>query len=142
MPYCTVEDLISLVDEETVKQLTDDEDVGVINQSRVDKAIADAGAEIDAWLATRYTVPLASTPAVINKCAVDIAIYNLYSRRVEKMPEVRSDRHKNAVKVLENVSKGVIALGVTPAPQQSPDSSGAAYSGGDRRFTREKLKNF
>ena len=44
--YCTLDDLKAQVDEAVLVHLTDDEGAGVLNQVRVDAAIAAATAEI------------------------------------------------------------------------------------------------
>ena len=46
----------------------------------IEAAIADADAEIDGYLAKRYTVPISPAPRVLNKFSKDIAVYNLFSR--------------------------------------------------------------
>lgn len=44
----------------------------------IEAAIADADAEIDGYLAKRYTVPISPAPRVLNKFSKDIAVYNLF----------------------------------------------------------------
>lgn len=48
----------------------------------IEAAIADADAEIDGYLAKRYTVPISPAPRVLNKFSKDIAVYNLFSRNL------------------------------------------------------------
>lgn len=112
--------------------------------TRVNEAIAQADAEIDTYCATRYTVPFTTVPETAKKCSVDIAIYNLYSRRVEEIPEARSDRYKNCIRLLEAIAKGTISIGETPEPTAN-ESTVAAESNktsSDRIFTRDKMKGF
>ena len=52
----------------------------------IEAAIADADAEIDGYLAKRYTVPISPAPRVLNKFSKDIAVYNLFSRAPTKRP--------------------------------------------------------
>jgi len=54
MAYCTLEDLKEKVSEDVLIELTDDEDTGVIDTSRTDRAMADAESEIDSYCAARY----------------------------------------------------------------------------------------
>lgn len=113
MAYCTLDDIKKAIPEVNIIQLTDDENLGTVNQARVDDAIAYADQMIDGYLRGRYSLPLSPVPGLINKLSVDLAIFHLYSRRLElEMPQVMMERYKNAVKVLEQVQKGLITLGI------------------------------
>ena len=111
--YSSLNDIKKLLPDSLIIQLTDDEDINAINQERVDAAIYQADAEIDADCGNRYSVPFTTVPPIIQKHSVDIAIYNLYSRRVEEIPKTRADRYKNAKESLEGIASGKISLGVT-----------------------------
>lgn len=143
MAYSTLTDLKKLLPEDSLIQLTDDEGAGVVNSERISEAIASAEAEIDAYCGGNYSVPFAApVPDLVKKCSVDIAIYNLYSRRVEEIPETRSDRYKNAIRQLEGIAKGTISIGEATAPTAATNSDQAEISSVDRIFTREKLDGF
>lgn len=145
MAYSTYADLKKAIPEETLIQLTDDEGAGTVNQARISEAIAQADANIDGYLGARYAVPLAApVPAVVRMLSVDLAVYNLYSRRLETIPETRADRHKNALRMLEGIAKGLISLGATPAPEAVPDAGGpeATRSPSDRTFTKTTLEGY
>lgn len=116
MAYCTLTDIVKLISQATVIQLTDDENAASVNQPRVDEAIAQADAEINTYCSNRYVVPFTPVPDIIRKLSVDIAIYNLYSRRVEVVPETRSERYKNAIRELADIAKGLISVGTTQQP--------------------------
>lgn len=83
MPYCTLGDIKDHIPEANIIQLTDDEGLGVVNQSRVDKAITTADSVIDGYLRGRYSLPLSTVPELIKTIAIDIAVYKLYERRNE-----------------------------------------------------------
>jgi phage gp36-like protein len=134
MSYSALSDITDDLDEEILIQLTDDEDTGAVNESRVTAAIAKADAEIDSYLSKRYTLPLSSTPEVIKKLSVDIAIWNLYSRR-NKMEEVRKARYDAAVKLLVAMSKGDATLGIDPEPAGGEQQIKASRTKDDRTFT-------
>lgn len=144
--YCTLTDITALIPEQTVINLTDDSGIGVIEQASVDAAISDADAEIDSYCAGRYLVPFGSAlgttvPAVIVKVSVDVAIYNLYSRCAEKIPESREARYKNAIALLKEIAKGVVTLGQVPAPEANPQGSNRPETvSSPRLFTRESLR--
>jgi phage gp36-like protein len=143
MPYSTLEDIRKLMPEEVLVQLTDDEATGSVNQARVDEAIAQADAEVDSYCGGRYSVPFGTVPDVVRKLSVDIAAYNLYSRRVDEVPESRAERYRDAVRQLEGIARGLISLGVDPAPP-SPSETGAETNraADGNVFTREKLEGF
>jgi phage gp36-like protein len=140
MAYSTITDIKKLLPEESVIQLTDDENLGVVNQTRLDESIAQADAEIDSYCGSRYTVPFAVVPDIVKKLSVDIAIYNLYSRRVEEIPETRASRYRNAIRQLEGIAKGIISIGETAiAEEGGPESN---KTDDDRIFTRDTLGGY
>jgi hypothetical protein len=72
MSYCTVADLRGAYGEDRISPWSR------IDPGRADKAVYDAGAEIDGYLLSGwYAVPLAGTPSTIRKYCVDIACANL-----------------------------------------------------------------
>ena len=144
MAYCTIEDVKKLLPEADLVQLTDDEGAGTINPQRLEEAVAQADADIDAYLSGKYTVPLTPVPAVVKKLSADIAVYNLYSRRLEKIPETRSERYKNAVRMLEGIAKGTISVGAATAPEPAGDTGGpeATKAAGERTFTKTTMEGF
>lgn len=142
MGYCTLDDLNARVPESVIVSITDDEGIGSINLTRVTKAIDDASAEVDGYAQAKYPVPLNPVPALIVKVASDIALYNLFSRRgfdpENSADQVVVDRYKAAVKILENLARGLVTLGqATPAPR-----SEATIQSPPRVFSRESLKGF
>jgi len=141
MAYSTKDDVLDQLDEETLIQLTDDDNAGLVDNDKVTRAIADADATVDAYCQGRYTVPLDPVPNKIRQVSVDIAIYNLYSRRDDTAPETRKDRHKEAIRFLEKVADGKIDLGTaTPAPETTGNAADIDYN--ERIFSRDKLKGF
>lgn len=143
MAYCTLADIKDQVEESRLIQLTDDEGAGTIGTARVDKAIADAGEEIDGYVGSRYTVPLNPAPAILRKLAVDIAVCNLFARR-DKAPEGRVERYKTAIRFLEQVALGRISLGAAD-PDGTPPASDAPQMSADnppRLFDRGGMRGF
>ncbi len=142
MPYCTLTDIKKLIPETAIIQLTDDENTGAVNQSRVDEAIAQADAEIDSHCGGRYTVPFTTVPDIARKISVDIAIYNLYSRKVEEIPETRAERYKNAIRQLGDISSGKIMIGESEADVPEVGGVQTNTTVDDRIFTKDTLSNF
>ncbi len=143
MAYCTLTDIKKLLPEEILIQLTDDEDIEQVNQTRIDEAIDQADSEIDSYCGGKYSVPFSTTPDIVKKISVDISIYNLYSRRVEEIPETRATRYKNAIRQLEGIAKGMISIGEDPEPTAlSNDGIKTNKTSDDRTFTKDKLNGF
>lgn len=117
MPYCTLDDMAALLPGATLIELTDDEGSGVVDEDIVSEAVMQADAEIDSYCGGRYGVPLSPAPELIRKLSADIAIYHLYSRRVAQMPELRKERYRGAVRMLENIARGLVTLGPDTAAQ-------------------------
>jgi phage gp36-like protein len=139
MAYSKLEDIKKQLSDSDLIGLTDDNNTGKIDEAIVNEMIADADALIDSYCGAYYTVPFDQAPKIINKFSADIAIYNLYGRR-QGAPEDRSDRHKNAIKALEQIAKGVIRLN-SPKPKEDQHDK-VMFSAKDPVFTKDRLENF
>ncbi|MDI3480794.1 MAG: hypothetical protein PWQ97_449 [Tepidanaerobacteraceae bacterium] len=142
MMYCTLDDIKNQVPEDVLIDLTDDNGTGAINETIVDKAIIDAQEEIDVYASKLYTVPFNPVPGIIKKLAVDIAVYNLFSRRgfdQESADSVILQRYKSAIKLLENLSVGTATIGTPPS---SPPARTVYIEGTKRVFSRKRLEGF
>ena len=130
-----------MVDEVELISLTDDEDSGDVVSSVVDAAISDADAMIDTYLAGKYSVPISPTPSIVRKLSVDIALYNLFSRR-GRVSEATEQRYKDAVSMLRDVSKGSAAItGATDAPEERSDDV-VIITGSTRLLSRTSMVGF
>ena len=132
MSYSTKANILLQLDSDTLTNLTDDTDSGTANDDVVNQAIADADALIDSYVGSSYAVPLTTIPAIIKNISVDIAIYNLYSRRTDTIPDIRKDRFTNALKYLQDISNGKIAL---PGDAIASESIRVTTVKSDRAFT-------
>jgi phage gp36-like protein len=140
MPYCAKSDLLLQISEAVLIQLTDDNGQGAVVDSVITTSVSDADDEIDSYCGGRYTVPFAAAPGIIKKLSVDIAIYNLYARR-KGAPEDRKTRYDAAVRLLRDVSRGLVTLGAdAPSPVTTGDT--VAVTGNDRLFTRDKMSGY
>lgn len=132
MAYCDLDDLKNRMSEAYIIECTDDAGIGTVDTDKVDSAIADADHEIDFYCRKRYTVPFTTIPPIIKKLSVDIAIYNLYSRR-RSVPDDRVTRYADAVTMLKAVVTGE---GQIEGTEAGPDSSAIEVQ---PTFTKSKL---
>ncbi|MFA7465577.1 MAG: DUF1320 domain-containing protein [Syntrophales bacterium] len=150
--YSALTDLKKLLPEETIIQLTDDENLKPVAIDpanpqhaaiigRVNEAITAADAEIDGYCGTKYSVPFTTIPRLVVGLSVEIAIYYLYARRA--IPEDVQKRYERAVSRLKDIARGLVSLGVEPPPAAT--STGGSESNkpvNDRVFTRDKMRGF
>lgn len=136
MTYATKQDLIDRFGQTELAQLTDRTNGTTIDDTVVGKALADADAEIDGYLASRYTLPLSPVPLTLVRLAGDIARYYLYEDRVTE--QVKS-RYDDAVKWLVNVSRGVVQLGVDSAGTPPAVADTVQFPASQKVFAREDL---
>lgn len=137
MAYCVQADIANMLPEAVLIRLTDDANAGSIDTDRLEESIDTASDEIDTYIGGRYSLPITGTvPPIIKKMCCDIAIYNLYSRVKESIPELRQKRYDAAVRLLEKIAKGEISIGIQPPPD--PPSAGN-YEGGMQVSARTKM---
>ena len=138
MSYCVLSDIEA--PEEELIQLTDDAGLGVIDETIVDKALSHAGELVDGYLRGRYLLPLSPVPGLLVNLAATITLRRLYARRsAVKVPESLQDDYKNALKILENLQKGTVTLGVGAPDTVIVASAGGMVAVADRSFSRTAL---
>jgi phage gp36-like protein len=138
--YCTLQDFIDRpFGEQELIQLTDRDNLGVINEAVLTQAISDAEAEINGYL-TAYPLPLANVPANMVRIACDITRYYLYEGRM--IDDVK-ERYNNDIKYLRLVAEGKISLGPdVNGTVASTSSDGAAFTTHESVFSRDTLKAY
>lgn len=148
--YCTVEEVLGMIKDDMKNVIIGDEYIED-KQERDSKiarlcedAVEDACAEIDGYLAKRYSVPFSRTPQVISKFAKDIAVYNLVSRTgIDESEREKTflNRYNAAIKFLLDVARGTISIGA-----EEKGSSGAAngfrMKSSDRVFSRDSMRGW
>lgn len=141
MAYCTLDNIKAMMDEEDLISFTDDVGAGVVDTDVTDEAIADADAEIDSYVMTRYSVPLNPVPAIIKKQSVDIAIYNICSRRQRVSDEVRQ-RYEDVIKFLEKVPAGKVGIAGAASAPASSSNDAVTITSNTKIFSRDKMEGF
>src|SRR4051812_35388029 len=91
MPYATQANLTARFGTAEVQQLSDVNNTGAIDAARVTQALADASNTIDGYLSSRYSLPLASPPAMLELLCCDLARYKLATRPTEEMRKRAED---------------------------------------------------
>lgn len=138
MPYAVKTDISKIWGDEFLNDLIA-EDVADIDVA-ITGAIDDASAEIDGYLSARYALPLSSTPRVLKRPCVDIAVYVLANAHT-RLTDTIEDRYNAAIKFLGLIGTGKAGLGVDEPSAQIEGSATATTSGADftarpRRFGR------
>jgi phage gp36-like protein len=140
MAYCTEDDLLNMIPEEDLTDLTV-ESGNVPDDNIIADAISKADAEINSYLGVRYIVPIFPTPDQVKALSVDLAIYHLYSRHSIVRP-VRQQKYADAVAFLKQVAAGqavIIGPGGEPptVTKEVTDATSAV-----RCFTRNTLADW
>lgn len=148
--YCQIEDIQKQVSKDALIQLTDDNQLGHIDSIIVEEAILYSETLINGYLRGRYTLPIinvglgSDSPDILKILAVDLSIYRLYSRRFQTdTPDSISEKYKNSIKILEQIQKGIISLGIETAgtaPELGEYRTNKLFQ--DRTFSKQLLKDY
>jgi phage gp36-like protein len=139
MSYATVQDLVDRFGEREIVELTDRKLAQVIDETIAQRALDDASAEIDGYLASRCTLPLAHVPSVLVRICADMARYNLSG---DNATEVISQRYKDAVAFLTRVSNGQVSLGLSAGGEPPSGGDAVQMESGGRVFDRDDSKGY
>ncbi len=139
MPYATQQDLIDRFGQAELIELSDRSRSGAIDAAVVARALGDADAEIDGYLASKYTLPLDPIPLPIARIACDMARYHLHDDRVTE--QVRK-RYEDAIRFLKAVVSGEVTLGVDAGGEAPAAVGGPQVSSPEREFTRDTLASY
>ncbi|TIM13881.1 MAG: DUF1320 domain-containing protein [Mesorhizobium sp.] len=139
--YATREDMVSRFGEPEVRDLTDLDGEGVIDEAVLGYAIRAASDEIDGYIAGRYTLPLALRPPILTGIACDIARYRLAGNSRPCTEEMR-DRYRDGIRYLEKVAGGTVSLGagVSGGAAVASSSVGVLFTMGDNNWSRWRTR--
>lgn len=135
MPYCSQQDMVDRFGEQTLIELTDRTGSGAVDTDVLQRAIDDAGAEIDAYVGARYELPLSTVPRSLVRVACDLAYYNLFDLGA---PEETAKRRESDIRFLRAVADGKLTLGLSESGSQAKPADGAEMHSGGRVFDRDK----
>jgi phage gp36-like protein len=99
----------------------------------------DAASMIDGYMASRYTLPLASVPGIVTGWAADITRFKLWDQRA---PEEVRKRYEDAISQLRDLAAGRLSL--PPDAAGVPVAAGVAFDGyaACRVFSADTLAGF
>ncbi len=148
MSYTADTDLLSLVSQRSLTQLTSDDPLATEpDWAVVAEARAYADGQIDARLRQRYPLPLASVPRELRDWALALARRWLYERRPDgpELPDAVRDAAKEALAALDAVRDGKMSLAIaTPEGGETPAPEGARLQvrAPQRAFTADLLSRY
>lgn len=139
MSYASIDDLAARYGTEELCHLTGRTPEQGPDIAAVERALADAEAEVNSYLGTRYAVPLDPVPAIVRSITADVARYKLSDDR--PLDEVKA-RYSQAILRVMDIASGKATLG---APWDSAAPSVAFAStkrGADRTFSTDSLWDY
>ncbi|HZP45352.1 MAG TPA: DUF1320 domain-containing protein [Candidatus Binataceae bacterium] len=134
MAYAAASDMAARYSNRDLVQLTNEDPTQTtINETLLTQMLADASAEIDGYLESRFALPLSDPPALLNRLACDIAMYRLQALRpLHDLADARK-RYEDAVELLVRVARGEVTLGLAADNVEPPTAPDAVLTqaGGD-----------
>jgi len=134
MLYATPEGLVKRYGEQSIKTLAVSTD-----SPKVAEALEDASQTIDSYLAGRYTLPLKSVPAVLERHCCYIARYFLEKNRATE--QARRD-YDDSIRYLEKVANGTISLGISEDGETVEGDNVTIIESQGSVWARDRAKGF
>ena len=135
--YCTVDDVLKLVPQHTLRGLTQNEPTSEnVDDSIVDAAIKYASDKIDAAIRGRYPLPLPQKVDLLKELALDLVRHRLYSRRPDggDLPDAVKDGKKSAEADLIKIQNGQLSLGIENSKKAVDEAGPWRVKAPKRRF--------
>lgn len=141
--YYTQQQYLDAFGEDEALRLTDEGNTGIPDADAFTRAITDASADIDSYLAIRYALPLAEpVPRVIVSIAQALVREKLHGTFPTDTVTKQADLARKALRDLSTgTAKLVDAAGVQPS-QTVASASGIRVSAPARVFSAEKLARY
>jgi len=112
MAYSDLQDLLKYMPRKVIEQLTDDDNIGDINEEIVDDIISQSDNLIDSFCRGRYPVEMddADVPDMINDLSVKLTAYKLYARRlITTLPETIAKDYQYCMTQLKAIQSGKLS---------------------------------
>lgn len=139
MMYATVSDMVSRFGEQEIIELSNldlSQDIE-IDQAAVERALTDASAEIDGYLAARYRLPVTGEVRLLSQMCTDIARFRLQKG---VSTEQARQRYEDAVDTLKRISAGTMNLPLQAPPPAIGEP--VVVPGRARVFDDETMRGF
>lgn len=136
--YATVKAMKLKFGETILIRLTDTEQPyqGVINMEKLNSAMNEANSEIDAYVGSRYPLPLQVIPPFLTEIGCNLARYYAVTGDLSENDPIKN-RYESSIKTLTKISKGELTLGSSPAGESKPvqtSSNNVVFAVGHRDF--------
>ncbi|RLL17885.1 gp436 family protein [Acinetobacter chengduensis] len=136
--YATAEAMTRKFGETILIRLTDTEKPyqGVINMEKLNAAMQEANSEIDAYVGSRYPLPLQVIPPFLVNIGCNLARYYAVTGDLSENDPIKN-RFESSIKTLTKISKGELTLGGSPAGESKPvqtSSNNVQFAVGRRDF--------
>lgn len=139
MAYATLADLEARFGRAELAERTDRAGGDVIDAALVARALEDASAQIDLYIAGRYAVPVAPAPPQLVQLCADIARYRLWQPAPSE--GVRQG-YEDAIRTLRDLAEGrAVLAGATPPATPAAGGPVRIDSPG-RVFGRDQLGDY
>ena len=119
--YATVEGMKRKFGESELIQLTETEPpyLDAINMDKLNAAMQEANSEIDAYVGSRYPLPLQLIPPFLTEIGCNLARYYAVTGDLSENDPIKN-RYESSIKTLTKISKGELTLGSSPAGESKP----------------------
>ena len=139
--YATVEAMQRKFGESELIQLTETEPpyLDAINMDKLNAAMQEANSEIDAYVGSRYPLPLQLIPPFLTEIGCNLARYYAVTGDLSENDPIKN-RYESSIKTLTKISKGELTLGSSPAGESKPvqtSSNNVMFGVGRRDFGNE-----
>lgn len=142
MTYATSAQFVESFGQELTIEITNLEDptATTVNATVMTRGLTRASSLIDSYLSGRYALPLSTTPEVLTTLCLDIARYQMGHNALED--DVRQ-RYEDALKMLSDIAKGILSLGLAPADEPTTLPQGSpVYTAPTAVFTRDSFEGY
>ena len=142
--YCTLTDIEKKrIPTEMLIQLTDADNLNVINEETVNGCINDAQVLFEGYMRGRYPLPLTPVPELAISIVADLACYGIYALQPQfEAPKAIADRRATALTLMARIQDGKMPL---YEPVTAPPATGTTsiqYTSPRPVFTEDTLRNF
>ena len=146
--YAAQGDIVpSLMAELLVAQITrNDSTATTVETTVLATHIAEAEAEVEAYIGRRFSLPLSGVPVLLTRLSARITRYRLYTSRPGEVEAWVQKDYDSAVALLEKLRDGLVDLGLTSAgadPAASPNTDLQVRTGSvEPVYGRTNLKDY